>query len=81
MTGCPWKLVTIVSKLLYSLLKGLTTYLCRGDLVHLLLVNLLPSRTSQSKPEKMQKKKTQGHTLRPFPTDQTFGGGQGFVTI
>ena len=28
--GCPWKLVTIVSKLGYNLLTGLTTYLYRG---------------------------------------------------
>ncbi len=28
--GCPWKLVTIVSKLAYSLLRGLATYLYRG---------------------------------------------------
>ena len=29
--GCPWKLGTIVSKLVYNLLKGLTAYLCRGS--------------------------------------------------
>ena len=28
--GCPWKLVTIVSKLVYNLFTGLTTYLNRG---------------------------------------------------
>ena len=28
--GCPWKLVTIVSKLVYNLLMGLITYLYRG---------------------------------------------------
>ncbi len=30
MRACPWKLVTIVSKLVYNLLKGITTYLYRG---------------------------------------------------
>ena len=28
--GCPWNLVTIVSKLVYNLLKGLTTYLYKA---------------------------------------------------
>ena len=28
--GCPWKLVTIVSKLGYNLFRGLTTYLYWG---------------------------------------------------
>ena len=28
--GCPWKLVTTVSKLVYNLFTGLTTFLSRG---------------------------------------------------
>ena len=34
--GCPWKLVTIVSKLVYNLLKGLITYRYIGVITQLL---------------------------------------------
>ena len=42
--GCPWKLVTIVSKLVYNLLKGLITYSYIGVITQLLSTMDIPVR-------------------------------------